>query len=281
MMKPKSQPQSQTPLPGQETAAAAAPEADPASAGRARLAPRKATPQTGQIASGTLLALDDRELAVYRRPVTGKGLDMVYSLLGDGTALIEAVSLKDRRIESLGRLDDETWHEIQETMRWSREPLIAACADPADADRIPTPVAGSAPLKPKPAVGSGLMSNLAGAPKTRDGLISTARPRPAPGDPSAREAVARAPIETERSPGKLRRGQRITLKFGGKTWNAVYWGRDTRGSVVAHDTLRRWTLMHLDLDQYKDSLIVQSDPDEDLIQEIANQILATYNGGGA
>lgn len=54
--------------------------------------------------------------------------------------------------------------------------------------------------------------------------------------------------------GKLVRGQKFTIKMGDHLWRGVYWGRDQIGSVVAHDTNREWSLMHLDLARFASSL---------------------------
>jgi hypothetical protein len=53
-----------------------------------------------------------------------------------------------------------------------------------------------------------------------------------------------------------RRGQCLAIKFGkkGEAWDAIYWGRDQQGTVVAHDTNGHWTLMHLDLSRFRDKV---------------------------
>ena len=37
-------------------------------------------------------------------------------------------------------------------------------------------------------------------------------------------------------------------------WESVYWTTDEIGPIVAHNTNRDWSLMHLSLARFKDSL---------------------------
>ena len=56
--------------------------------------------------------------------------------------------------------------------------------------------------------------------------------------------------------------------MSGRGWDSVYWGRDKKGTVVAHRTQGHWTLMHLDLNVYKGSMTVEPEPQQYLIDEI-------------
>ena len=70
---------------------------------RAKMVRRSAPePAEGRYPKGTILCLDDEELVIYRRPVSGKDCDMVYSLLADGSAKIEGLELAEYEIEKLG-----------------------------------------------------------------------------------------------------------------------------------------------------------------------------------
>jgi hypothetical protein len=53
----------------------------------------------------------------------------------------------------------------------------------------------------------------------------------------------------------LTRGRELTIEFGpSQKWKAVYWGKDELGHVVAHNTHDEWSLMHLDLNRFKDNI---------------------------
>ncbi len=64
---------------------------------------------------------------------------------------------------------------------------------------------------------------------------------------------SQAATPTQKKEG-LERGRRIVVKIGDKIWEAVYWGRDELGQIVAHNTHKSWTLMHLNLGRFGDSM---------------------------
>jgi hypothetical protein len=218
--------------------------------------------------SGSILCLDDVELVVFRRPVAGKPLDMVYSLLADGAAKIDAVDLSQHRVEEIGQLPPGELKTLQAEMRWSRDLLAPHCFCPEDSDRIPDPgSAGNGNATPAPEAGP-----------TRVGRAHTDTV-----DSTIREESA-VRVEDEPKPqGKLtvRRGQKLSIKFGDRIWEAVYWGRDSKGSVVAHNTHNHWSLMHLNLGQYKDSMTITAQPDPLLIEQIGLDLSTQQRDTGA
>ncbi|MBI3737286.1 hypothetical protein HY256_12340 [Candidatus Sumerlaeota bacterium] len=217
-------------------------------------------PIEGKFPSGTILAIDDEELVIYRRPVAGQPYDMVYSLLFDGTVKIEAVELGKHQVFEMGCLPPNEFKTLQTRMKWNKALVAVGCRNREDAERIPEPT-GAAALTPIPPTVT--------PPSPTDRIAST--PRGGVVNNLTRgETVARADQPQESK--KIRRGQRITLKFGDKSWEAVYWGRDQKGPVVAHNTHRRWSLMHLDLNRFKESMIADSDPDPHLVEEIMRDL---------
>lgn len=60
--------------------------------------------------------------------------------------------------------------------------------------------------------------------------------------------------EPQRKRDSLERGRRIHIGFGERIWDAVYWASDELGQIVAHYTNKSWTLMHLNLGRFGDSL---------------------------
>jgi len=52
----------------------------------------------------------------------------------------------------------------------------------------------------------------------------------------------------------LERGRLLRIRIGDRAWEAIYWGSDELGHIVAHNTHGNWTLMHLNLGRFGDSL---------------------------
>lgn len=222
---------------------------------RAKLArPADAEAEDGRYPKGTILSLDEEDLVIYRRPVSGKPFDMVYSLLFDGKAKIEAIDLSRHQVVEMGRLSSDEFARLQTDMVWSRQMVASGCFRADDAERIPDPSGAQAAA-----------AQRTPAPEPR--RPSADRPDAGPIRPAA------SPADSAASKTRIRRGQKISIIFGDRRWESIYWGKDQKGSVVAHKTHGHWTLMHLDLNRFKESLSVSSEPEADLIDEI-NQDLA-------
>jgi len=71
---------------------------------------------------------------------------------------------------------------------------------------------------------------------------------------------------------KPARGKRFTISIGEKKWDGVYWGKDVLGTVVTHNTNGTWTLMHLDLKRFADTLEYGIMLSQKEIEEIEAQI---------
>ncbi len=54
--------------------------------------------------------------------------------------------------------------------------------------------------------------------------------------------------------GRWVRGRTFTIKVGKHKWRGVFWGRDSLGTIVAHNTNRVWSLIHMDLKRYGDGI---------------------------
>lgn len=236
--------------------------------GKAQTTP---VPDLERYPSGAILVLNDEELVIYRRGVVGQPVDMVYSLLSDGNVKIEALNLAEYQISELGCLSPDALKRLQAQMTWNRALVGPHCTDAGDAERIPEPnpprQASPQPQMRRPA---------APTPVPRDS-------RPSQGANGLRSAeahfaetegassVSRGALDEE---GKirLRRGQRVVLKFGNKAWEAVYWGKDQTGPVVAHCTHKHWQLMHLDLNRFRDCIVPSDEPDQELMDEIMREL---------
>ena len=221
----------------------AEPQAQPAS-GRARLKrPEPAGGGKGRFPKGSVLCLDEEELVIYRRPIEGKSFDMVYSLMADGEVKIEAVDLNNHEIIEIGLLAPDDLDKLQHEMVWTHGLIAPHCHDPADIERIPNP---------------------------GESKVTNATPKAATPNHAAKPVPSSSAPQS--SSKGIHRGQRISIKFGDKAWQSIYWGKDKKGTVVAHKTNGHWTLMHLDLNQYKESLEIISERDPKIVLEISNKI---------
>ena len=92
-------------------------------------------------------------------------------------------------------------------------------------------------------------------------------------DPDA-EVPDEEPAEgTQGSNGHLARGRMLTLSFGpGQAWDAIYWGEDDLGPLVAHRTAENWALMHLDLSRFSDTMQVGEMAEASLLAEIEGDL---------
>lgn len=82
---------------------------------------------------------------------------------------------------------------------------------------------------------------------------------------------------SQRSGNHLVRGRQIVITLRGRRWEAVYWGKDALGTVVAHKTSGEWSLMHLDLNRFTESLQRKNVLSEKQIREIESKIAQNFN----
>ena len=62
-----------------------------------------------------------------------------------------------------------------------------------------------------------------------------------------------------------------------RAWEAVYWGRDEQGPVIAHNTSGQWTLMHLDLDRFASSIEFLGDLDPKDLHDVEKTLREQYS----
>ena len=94
-------------------------------------------------------------------------------------------------------------------------------------------------------------------------------PRPGP----SIEKPKKDSVERSKKQGKkLTRGKIITIEIGKNKWEAVYWGKDSLGTVLAHNTNGKWSLMHLDLERFKGNVKYGKMTPQDKMDEIEKQI---------
>jgi hypothetical protein len=168
---------------------------------------------------GTIVRLGDDSVGIIKEQIRNREYDLVYILCADGRVEPRGVCLYAYQLEKLGRLPLGELDRIQSKMFWNRDRLIFHLDD---------------------------ISYAAGIPQR-----GTAAP-PAP----QRSPVSSTPVapEPEDDGHSLQRGRKLTVNVGGKKWEAVYWGRDSLGPILAHSQGKDWELLHMDLDRFGPSV---------------------------
>lgn len=207
--------------------------------------------------NGTLVCLDEAELIVYRGPARGQSYDMVYALLADGTAKLEGCNLKDHHKFEMGRLQDDKFKLMQDHKRWTRKVVVEALFDAEDADIIPEPESDNS-----------LADELLFTPPK----VEEPPPEEAPCDDPGERGSLIVPINEPALGRTMQRGQRLVLRLGKTKWEAVYWGRDANGTVIAHRTNDNWELMHFDLGPYKRKVSIAEKVDNGVVKEIMSTL---------
>jgi hypothetical protein len=213
-------------------------------------------------APGSILCLGEHTLAIFKQSVPAKGYDLVNTLLPSGMMKMQGVALNGHAVQEIGAIGQPYLDQLQSQMRWNRDLIVFHCYRYEDVARIPAAptAAESAPMAgPEPQPVRVAPSNPTYAPS------QTAAPQP------AYQPVPPPPPEDPRK--SLKRGQRIQVRFGHKAWDAVYWGQDDQGQVVAHQTYNNWSLMHLDLDRFADSnVLIDPNIDDALTRTIEESL---------
>ncbi|MCE5231442.1 hypothetical protein LLG95_17840 [bacterium] len=219
-------------------------------------------PQSMIHAPGAILALGEHTLAIFKQSVPDKGYDLVYTLLPGGMVKLQGVALNGHSVQEIGTIGQPYFDQLQSQMRWNRDLIVFHCYRYEDVAKIP---AAPGAVESVPASG----------PEPQPVRVSTANPSyTTAAQPSPQQAYQPAPPPPPEDPRKsLKRGQRIQVRFGHKAWDAVYWGQDDQGQVVAHQTYNNWSLMHLDLDRFADSnVLIDPNADEGLIHTIEQSL---------
>ncbi|MEN6625111.1 MAG: hypothetical protein ABFD69_02665 [Candidatus Sumerlaeia bacterium] len=203
-------------------------------------------------APGAILCIGDRTLVVYKQSVPDKGYDLVYTLLPGGSIKLQGVALSGHAVQEIGSIGQPEFNQLQGTMRWNRDLIVFHCYRYEDVARIPAAPSAAAEASPAPSY-TPEPPPVRPAPAAQPAMMSQPVPPPPPEDPRK----------------SLKRGQRLQVRFGNKTWDAVYWGQDDQGQVVAHQTYNNWSLMHLDLDRFAGSnMLVDPNIDDNLVRTI-------------
>lgn len=263
------QPKPTAPKPQPVRSATAAQNAQPTRTSTASPQPKKQTPSAAPQPSatvmsepammnpfvmGSILLINGRTLVVYKQQMPDKHLVMV--LCPNGSVKVQALPLETakpemigQQIDHLGEIAHEYFEVLKHRMRWDRDLIVFHCYSYEDTKRVPVMMNSTAQPTPLP-------SDMAAEMNAANEHMDSAQPDPMP----------------EPKPAGPQRGQRIKVQFGARDWEAVYWGKDDQGTVVAHHTNDTWALMHLDLDRFGKGIEIQNEIDLILVKEIEKSL---------
>lgn len=219
-----------------------------------------AKPKYSDVASGAIMRLDDGSVAIYKDAVSGKDYALFYFLEPNGTVAPRGIFLQQYDAKRIGHLPEPLFAEMRDAGRWERDAIIFHLERYDFATHVHKVAAHQEGRKPAPGQSSGSPAS----------------------DPENNDTAADADIGWDEAPAPespremLERGRVFKISFGGRAWEAVYWGKDEMGQVVAHDTNREWQLMHLDLDRFKDSMEYGELLSGDRLKEVEASLLRKH-----
>ena len=217
--------------------------------------------ENGHFLPGTILVFEDGAMGVYKESNPAKDYDIVYQLMDTGRAVPQGIPLYNYEVEAVGRLSEMHLSQLVTGNRWDRDMIVFHLVKYKDIAYIPKHIDGTSQ-----ASGSGVH-----ALPTLEGRSSAQVARPSESFLRTEGAVS---VAQEVEKPRETRGRRLTIDFGpNRRWDAVYWGKDELGHVVAHHTHEKWSLMHLDLNRFKDSVVWGEMVAEDQLQKMEKDIV--------
>lgn len=236
-------------------------------------------------AEGTLLAISSNEIAVFHKDVPSKGYQLVYMINADGTVSPQGIYLNAYEYRAIGMLSPVAMADIRKNMTWDRDILVFHLNDVQFAHFIPRPSdraslnghsAETLKIDPPDNIQSAEIKNFV---ERRSAAQDRVIPERLPSEERRvnREPVPEQTNEPEPNDTGLRRGRRFRISMGkGRDWDAVFWGTDEQGTVVAHKTHGDWTLMHLDIDRFSNSLNLNGQLDDAELREVEKSLLEQH-----
>ncbi len=193
---------------------------------------------------GSILHLATGQVIVIDRDVPDSGYQMVLLLNADGSVSAEKMNLRlGCQFRKIGRLSADDVVNVHVAHKWHRSHIVFNLDRFEDARLIPE----------------------AGAPETQELVEPELRDAEWPAPGSAPQEKIQLPKDEKRAEAArqgqtktgLKRGQRLTITFGpNRSWDAVYWGGDGTGTLVAHQTHGDWALTRLDLSRFAEENVV-------------------------
>lgn len=196
-------------------------------------------PPASPIQPGAIVKLDDGTIGIFEQEIPDKEYDIVLMVKADGTLEPKGVSIYAYQWQQIGSVPGDLLAQMTRRMRWERDALLYHLDRYEYAKLIPNQE----------------------APPQKPGQVS----------PVTKTSRANSRVGSAGEPG-LERGRVISITTGDKTWDAVYWGSNNMGAIVAHNTHKTWSLMHLDLKRFKGSLKYGELIDSETIRKIEEEL---------
>lgn len=223
--------------------------------------PGRSTPKAKaafDFAAGSIVRLDDGSVAIYKDAVSGKDYALLYFLEPDGTVAPRGIFLQQYDAQHIGHLPEPLFAQMRDAGTWDRDAVIFHLERYEFASYVRQVAAHQEGRTP-------------GNTAHRTSPSADARHTPTPVDVQVEEESK----EPAKPKDMLERGRVLRINVGGKVWESVYWTRDEMGPIVAHDTHKEWSLMHLDLGRFRDSVEYGELLTGNQLQEIENSLAKT------
>jgi hypothetical protein len=201
----------------------------------------------GEFSFGDIVLLGDDSIGLYNRFIPEKEYDVVYLLEADGSLSPKGVLLSAHGGQTIGRLPATMARRCFSQMAWDRDLIVFHLYEFSDTKRVPHPT---------------VARNADGKVVTKHHAAET------PQEEVARERTS-----------PLTRGRRFSVSFGDRTWEAIAWGHDEQGALVAHNTTGEWALMHLDLRRFEGAIQFRELLSREELAEIERALLASTGSG--
>jgi hypothetical protein len=211
--------------------------------------PVESKPATHPVAStyepGTILKLENGSVGIFKESLPDKDYDIVLYLMPDGKVEPRGISLFSYSSERIGKLPAEYFSQLSDRMRWERD-VIVYHLDSLDSSRLIPGIERHVEETPRQSV----TANSVGSGAIRSFQAPPTRKR-----------------------ASLERGRKLKIRLGNRGWEAVYWGSDNDGAILAHNTNKRWELARLNLKQYESSMEIGDYLSSREVKEIEDALL--------
>jgi hypothetical protein len=199
--------------------------------------------ELGEYSFGDIVRLGESTIGVYNRFIPEKEYDVVFILRPDGSMEPQGIPLAAHGAQTIGRLPAGSATKCCTDMVWDRDLIVFHLYEFSSTTLIPHP----------------------STPRGLDGKVVETH------------HATETPQSEHRSP--LVRGRRFSVMFGDRRWEAIYWGHDEQGALVAHNTTGEWSLMHLDLRRFDGSIEFHEVLSREDLSQIEQNLLQA-NGEG-
>lgn len=196
-------------------------------------------PKTGTYEEGTIIRFEDGTIAIYISEVPGKEYEIIYCLNESGRVEPRGIALYSMKHTVLGKLPEERVKHIKSKMRWMREEIIYYLDKFEYIHLIPQ---------------INYCESTVTTPVEEKTLIHTNSGVTTRQSTTVEKETEKENQRSDTQAPTLVRGRKIKINYGNRSWEAVYWGADQYGPIVAHKTSGKWELMHLDFSRFADKI---------------------------